>query len=194
MSRNTKIVLSILGGLIVVCLCVAVIGAFALRQAGNTLRESIVTDPTQAVQVAADIAQFDVPTGYELSAVRILGFDMAILESDDPTNEKTVLMLMQFPSGANLSQEEMNRQLQQAVEQQTNRRGLDLEPVGTETYTIRGDEVEMTVSEGTDEQGIQIRQMTGAFDGNQGTAILLVMAPVEFWDSAGIDAFIQSIR
>ena len=60
--------------------------------------------------------------------------------------------------------------------------------------TLRGEEVEVTTYEGTDESGVVIRQLITSFPGKDGTAMLMIMGPAEGWDQAAIDDFIKSIR
>ena len=60
--------------------------------------------------------------------------------------------------------------------------------------TIRGEEVDVTTFEGTDERGFVLRQIITTFPGKDGTALLMIMGAAQTWDEAEIDQFIESIH
>jgi hypothetical protein len=60
--------------------------------------------------------------------------------------------------------------------------------------TIRGEEVDVTTFEGTDERGFVLRQILTTFPGKDGTALLMIMGAAQTWDEAEIDQFIESIH
>ena len=63
-----------------------------------------------------------------------------------------------------------------------------------EEKTIRGEETQVALYEGTDANGIVLRQVITSFPGKDGTAMLMIMGPAGLWDQDAIDAFIESIR
>lgn len=191
MSRNTKIILIVLGVLALLCLCGLVIGLVVMRQAGTMFEQSIITDPTKAVEVGKSIAEYSPPAGYSQDALSILGFEMVIMSGSQADQ---AIVMMQFPTSANLSPEQMEQQLRQAMQQQTSSDGMTMEVVGQETYTVRGKETAFTVSEGASDEGVTIRQMTGFFDGNEGPTILMIMARSDEWDQQMVESFLSSIR
>jgi hypothetical protein len=69
-----------------------------------------------------------------------------------------------------------------------------MELVKVEEKTIRGEETQVAIYEGTDTNGIVLRQVITSFPGKDGTAMLMIMGPAELWDQDMIDAFIESIR
>ena len=59
---------------------------------------------------------------------------------------------------------------------------------------IRGEEVEVTIFEGSDQNGNILRQLITTFPGKDGTAMLMIMGPAQAWDQNLIDDFIESLR
>ncbi|MFQ5612724.1 MAG: hypothetical protein ACE5H9_11390 [Anaerolineae bacterium] len=156
--------------------------------------QAFITDPVEVRAIADDIAGYDLPPGYgELFAMRFLGFELVAI---GPANfaEQSLIMLMQVPPDARLSQAQMEAQVQQAVQQQMNFQNLQLEVVGERTATIRGDPVTLVVREGTDAGGRRMRQMSGLFQGRGGPTLLMIQAPQEEWNAAAVEAFLASIR
>jgi hypothetical protein len=97
-----------------------------------------------------------------------------------------------------MSPEEMQRQITQAMQQQGQGRNVQTHVVGTQTATVKGQPVTLTVSEGTvaegSEAGTVFRQVIGVFPGKAGTAMLMVMGKKDTWDEATLDNFLASIR
>jgi hypothetical protein len=127
-------------------------------------------------------------------AMEIMFYSFVMIAPEYSSGSATgpVFMLAQFKAGVN--QEQMEEQLRQAFEQQAGNRGLSLSLVKVEDKTIRGEETEVATYEGTDENGLVIRQVITSFPGKDGTAMLMIMGPAELWDQDAIDAFIESIR
>jgi len=195
MDRTTKIVIAVLGGILVLCLCVGGLGYLALRKAGQAFEQTIssAADPTSAAEVAGSIADFDVPPGYELRAFGFFGFDMVMLVPDDLRSGSFITM-MQFPTGMALSRDEMEAQMRQGLAQQQFGRSLqDMQYVGELQTSIRGEEVSLSVFEGRDENGLLMQEVTGIFDGKGGPTMLIILGPAE-WESSGVGEFLRSMR
>jgi hypothetical protein len=60
--------------------------------------------------------------------------------------------------------------------------------------TLRGQEVTLIVSEGVNSENVSYRQITAAFEGKSGPALLMFSETVEDWDQAAVDEFLASIR
>lgn len=190
MSRNTKILLAVIGGLAVVCICIVVVAYIALQRLGSSIESSVVTDPQEASEVASAIAEFDIPAGYDIGAMHMFGIEWAILDND----QGGTIMLMQYPDNMNISQDQLEQQMQQVWQQTTNRNGLNMKVIDQQPVTIRGEQTTLTVSEGSDSQGNGFRQAIAVFPGREGQAILMMVIPSQDWDQEMIDQFIQSIR
>jgi hypothetical protein len=88
----------------------------------------------------------------------------------------------------------MEKQLRQSFEQQAGNRSLSMKLVKVEDKTIRGEETQVATYEGTDENGLVLRQVITSFPGKDGTAMLMIMGSVSQWDQDLVDDFIESIR
>ncbi len=195
MSRNTKIVLGIIGGLFILCICAGVVAFLALRSAGPLVERAMtVTEkPEEVTDIAQGIVDYTLPAGYsEQFGMSFFGFDVAAFGSAGPA--KQMIMLMQFPESAGLSQAEMEQQMQQATERQMGRRNYQLPVVGETTTTIRDQRITLTIREGTDSDGTAIRQVSGVFQGKSGIVMLMIMGNRQNWDQEAVDAFIASLR
>lgn len=194
MSRNAKIITGILGTLFVMCICIGVGGYFALQRAGEAFEGAFITEPDEVAKVAEKIVDYDLPAGYnEQFGMSFFGFDVVAFGPDGASGE-TLIMLMQFPESAGLSEEEMQEQMSQAMEGQNQGQSFDLKQVAQEPVMIRDQEVILNVSEGRGNEGEGIRQVSGVFEGKNGTVFLMITGPIERWDEGAVDEFIGSIR
>jgi hypothetical protein len=193
MSRNTKIVLGIIGGLAILCICVSVVAYFALRKAGQAIEQAVVEDPAKVAQVAQDIVDYNLPPGYgEKFAMSLLGFDMVAFGPANSTDQ--MIMLMQFPKNAGLNQAQMEQQLKESLRQQTGQQNVQTQVVDQVEATIRDQAVTLTISEGTGSDGTVLRQMSGVFQGKNGVVMLMIMGDKQRWDQGAVNAFLASLR
>lgn len=192
MSRNTKIVVGIIVGLLAFCCIAAVVAFAAVSYFGSQVAEDI-SDPDSAAEVASSIVDYQLPAGFtEEGSMSFLGMKTAFFSTD---NNNTLIMLMEFPASLAGNQEEMQRQMEQAFTQQSGQQSLNMTQVSTEEVTINDQAVILSVQEGTDANNSQIRQIVGAFEGKSGnTAMLMIVGPMDGWDEDGIDSFIDSLE
>lgn len=189
MNRKTLIIiLAVVGGL---CLCAVVAGVVLFAQAGRMVNQAVSSDPAKAAEAARAITDYELPPGYsdsfslDLFGVKMVGFTGKDADS--------FIMLFQFPPNAGLSQDQMEQQMRQMYQNQTGQ-NLNMEKVGTQKVTIRGQATELSIFEGTGENGVRIRQLLGVFEGKGGMAFLMVTGRVNTWDQAAVDSFIRSMR
>lgn len=192
MSRNTKIVVGVIVGLLAFCCVAAVIAVAATSYFGSQMVEDIA-NPESAAEVAGGIVDYQLPSGFhEQGSMSVLGMKTAFFVSD---NSDAMIMLMEFPSSLATDQAEMQRQMEQAFAQQSGQQGLEMYQVSTEEIVINGQTVVLSVQEGTDSNNTQVRQNIAAFEGKSGnTAMLMIVGPLESWDEEGIDSFIDSLE
>ena len=190
MSRNAKIALGIVGAVLLLC-CV---GAVATTLLGRfVLNRSIATEPEKAAQIGDEIADYDVPAGYSERLAMSLGTIEWVAIAPDTGTTGATIMLMQFLS--NLSDpEQMRRQMEQSLEQQSSNRNIEMVEVGQEEVTIKGETVTLIIREGTDENGNTLRQVSGVSTGKKGPAMIMIMGDTDRWDQDAVDEFINSIR
>ena len=184
-----------LGAALLFCCGAVLVAGLVFWQAGKKIQEGVKADPEAAAEAAHKIADYDLPEGYqEQMAMEIMIYSFVMIGPEYSSGSATgpVFMLAQFKAGVN--QEQMEEQLRQSFEQQAGNRGLSMSLVKVEDKTIRGAETQVATYEGTDENGLVIRQVVTSFPGKDGAAMLMIMGPADLWDQDVIDAFIESIR
>jgi hypothetical protein len=195
MSRTTKIVIGIVGGLLLLC-CLG-IGLAALllpRAVQNFAENSITDDPEQVAEVGQSILDYELPPGMqEEGAMGFAGIKMVFITAG-PGNDAMV-MLMQFPAIMQANEEDMRRQLEDAMTQQSGQQQFNMEVVSEDEVVINDQNTVLTTLEGTDENGNSIRQITGVFESKAGNpAMIMAISPIAAWEEANIDEFIESLR
>ena len=70
----------------------------------------------------------------------------------------------------------------------------DLTVMDQQPVTIRGQEVTLVLSEGTDEDNQAMRQATAVFQGKEGPALLVFSESANAWNQAAVDAFLASMQ
>jgi hypothetical protein len=191
MSRGLRTAL-ILAAIVLFCCCVAGLGGTLLGT--RVFGRALITNPDRVQAVGREIADYDVPSGYqELFAMNMLGVKIVAIGPAAPA-DFMMIMLMQLPSGLEVSQSEMERQIEQALARQTGLARADMTKVGEEEALIKGEPVTLIVREGVTDDGEQMRQVTGLFEGKDGPALLMVAGEVDAWDTEMVDRFIASIR
>jgi hypothetical protein len=192
MNRNTKIALGILGGILLICICLGACGLLILGSFGRTITRSIKTDPTEIAQIAGKIAQFNTPPGYKVSAMSILGIDMLVIAP--PYTGMPIFMMMQYPASGYVDSDQFQAQIERSVGQQYFGRGMTFRNIGQTTAYFRGQKVNLMILEGTTETGKTVIEEIGAFQGNNGAVFLSILGERNTWDQATIDAFLHSIQ
>lgn len=185
MNRNAKIGITAIIGITLLCLCACAVAAF---YAFNRMSQAMITNPDDIAQMRQEIAEYDIPEGYEENGMRLAGFHALMLSNYSASPNS--IMLMSFPSNMELSQEEIDQAIQQ-LSQQDNTAAW--EQVDTQTVTIQGKQVDLIVMESSVGDYRQRRIQT-YWLGENGMIALQMSGNVEGWDQAVVDAFIASIR
>ena len=192
MSRSTRIILAVMAIALFLC-CVAGLGVALLGT--RLVGRAVITDPDRVAAVSSQIADFQIPPGYEqMFASNVAGVKMVTLSPADPQAGFMVIMLLQLPAPTGRNQKEMERQMERALVQQTGVGSADLEVTGQEQVTIKGETVALTVRDGTTQDGQALHQVSGLFPGQGGPTLLVITGLTEDWDQPAVDRFIASIR
>jgi hypothetical protein len=179
-------------GVLVLCLCAGFFAFYVLGVAGVAIARNVVTSPSEVADIASGIAEYTLPPGYdEEFGMRFLGFSLVAYATAD---EHSHLMLMQFPPTTRIDQIEMERQLREATRDRSRFWDTDMRTIERRQVAIRGQEVTLTVSEGTNHEGDVYRAISGVFQGKGGPTLLVMSEPRSQWDEAAVSAFIASIR
>lgn len=184
------------GAVIALCACTALAGFLLLREAGSRFKESIKTDPAEVGKVGSNIADYTVPSGYvQQMAMSILGYDFVVIAPPD-SGDGMMIMLAGFNQSLSQGYDEKSfqEQMQRSFEQQSGRRGLNMKVVEVKKMTIRGQEVDVTILEGSDESGVSLRQLITIFPAKNGMGMVMIQGLKQSWDQTAVDQFLQSIR
>lgn len=198
MNNTTKTILIILGALLFVCACGAAIvmatGAWSFANIVKWADQSTTEDPQEVAQIASEIADFDVPEGFTKQyGMKIATFSMVQYMTG---NEEMFLFVTQFPAGTSINPDEMVRQIRNNSRDPNSRwYNTDTQIVEQKPVTIRGEETTLSISEGTNEQGVLYRMANAKFQGNgEGPALFMVIGPADEWDTQLVEDFIASIQ
>jgi hypothetical protein len=146
-------------------------------------------DPAQAIDAGSTIADFDLPPGYtsEFSS-SMLGY---IIVTYRGQNASSHLYLIQ--SEKESDEEDLARMLTEMVpgwsDANTRMTVIENRPV-----KIRDQETTLILSDAINSEGESYRQLTVAFEGKEGPALLVFSESLDAWDQAATDKFLDSIR
>ncbi len=205
MSRNTKIILAVLAGLLVVlCLCacsVALIARWLFIDNSVTVRsESVRTAVEEAVQVepgqlgeaAGEAAPFELPAGWRSEyAMRIGGFSLVGYRPENGTGH---IMLAVVPEASQTNLDELEREVRGLASSHGYRwHNSEMKVVERKTITVNGKPVEMVIAEGKGSSGPWKQAMVAA-RGERGLTLVIYGMPAETYEQAEADALFASIR
>jgi hypothetical protein len=191
-KKNNRWIWIGVGGAFLFCLCAVAAAVLLFTNVQRQFEQGMKTDPASAAKAAREIADYELPPGYqEESALDFFIYTMVMI-SDPATPGKPLITLAQFQAG--VDKEQMEQQLRQAAEQQGGQRGFTMTVVETKTMTIRGVETEVIIYEGTDQDGDVMRQLITTFPSKDGTAMLMIVGNAQSWDQEEIDTFLESIH
>lgn len=146
-------------------------------------------DSQHITKLASKIADFDLPEGYtsEFSA-EMAGYTLATYKG---TSGPSHLYLIQSEKEAD--GEELQHMLTQLApgSSDPNTRMIVIE---NRPVTVRGQEVTVVISDGTNSDGDPYRQATVAFQGKGGPALLVLSEPMDRWNDETIASFLASIQ
>ncbi len=198
MNKTTKTILIVIGSLLVLCACTSVAllgtGIWSFSKLVQFAENNTTEDPQKVAQVASNIAQFDVPAGFNpVYSMKIANFTMAQYMTGD---EKSVILMTQFPQGTSINMDEMMRQIQQNSRRPNSPwYNMDTALLEQKPVTIRGEDTTLSISEGTNDKGETYRMASTSFQGKGGgPTVLMVVVPAEQWDDQMVENFIASIQ
>ncbi len=204
MSKNTKIILGIVLGIVVICGIVAIAGVIGVGLIGKSVADgSLYTDdPEKLAEEASKILSYELPDGYREQALMniIVGKMLMISQSDLSNSDYTtpVIVIMQLSSliaDGSTSQEDFQRQMEQNMTTTSGGEQLDLELVEEKTMTIAGQETPLLVYEGTNSKGVEVREITtGLFEVNGKSVMVMITGQKSNWPEEDMNAFLSSIQ
>ena len=201
MRKDQKILIGILVGIPILCICACLVGWISLRLAGKVLVEKTMVDnPEEAAALAQSMIDYDLPPGYkEEVAIDFLFMKMVLISrggvaANDPS--QAIIGILGMPIYGIADEEEIRLQSQLQLRQAMQREKWDMRLVDDKETTIRGQEVTLYIYEGVDENGEATRQVVSRpFEGKNGQMTIVYISGSEAgWNQSEIDAFIDSIR
>jgi len=191
MSKNTKIIIGVIAGILVLCGIACVVGVVAFGWLGTKVASNVSVDSENAGEKQADIATIDMPARFTpATSFNLASFTMVLYES---SNTDEFAALIQMPNKGEID-DTIIQQLQEGMQRSSNRSYANVEVIETRDMTIRGYPAKVIIQEGTDDNGDTGRMMLTAFQGKGGVAMLMIGAPLNSYNQADYDAIVESIR
>ena len=137
----------------------------------------------------AAIADFDPPAGYTSEfSTSMLGYSVVAYKGQYGPSH---LFLIQSEKEAD--GDELAKMLAQLVPGSSSA-DTRMTVIENRPVIVRGQETTLIVSEGVNSENVSYRQISVAFEGKGGPALLLFSESVDAWDQEAVDSFLQSIR
>ena len=197
MDKTTKTILIALGSVLILCGCVASvvfwIGIWSFGRFATWTERSVSVIPEKAIQVGAEIADYEVPDGFgspfgvHIGDVTVFGYTSQ--------SERSQILLAQFPEGTSINTKELLKLISKyAADPNSGWYNTEFTLVEERPVTIRGQACTLNVSEGTSGEGIVYRSGIANFHGRGGPALVIIAAPLDEWDIEVVESFIEAIH
>jgi hypothetical protein len=191
MSTTLKILIAIVAGTLLICLAAGLIGIFLFRSTGLVIANQVQAQPEKAVRVGSEIAEYDVPEGFpDVFSAQLAGYKMVGYTGSDSHSH---IYFFQLPADVTVDLSDMEKELKQTFPSSTDSY-RDIRVVDTQPGRIAGQDVTLVISEGINHEGETFREVSAAFQGNGGQAMVVFSRPIASWNQAEVDTFLASIR
>lgn len=191
---NRKQLFTLIGVLALACLCVAALSFAGLAYVGNKTISNL-DNPANAQKIASSIVDYTVPSGYKQIAMDMVVSKYVVLipDPEGSSGSGPMIMLMAYPPNSNLNEKQMQEELERVFARQSGQ-NVDMHVVETKTVLIRGKSEKVSVLEGTDRNGYQMRQWFTVFAGKNGLVMLMIQDNKGKWKEQLVNDFIASIK
>ena len=152
-------------------------------------RVAVNSDSAEVSKATAGIADFDLPAGYgpEFTA-QLGGYDLVAY---NPGDGHSHLYLIQSENEAD--REKLSQTLADLIPGSSDS-NTRLTVIENRPVTVRGQAATLVISDGLNSEGASYRQITLAFQGKGGPALLVFSEPTERWDPSAVDALLASLQ
>lgn len=150
---------------------------------------AIDANSEEVAKAAAGIAEFALPANYAPEFTAQLGSYTAV--SYNPGDGRSHLYLIQSKKEAD--REKLAQTLADLLPGSSDP-NTRLTVIENRAATIRGEAATVVISEGVNHDGKTYRQVTVAFQGKGGPALLVLSEPSESWDPSTVDSLLASIQ
>lgn len=205
MSRNTKIILAVVAGvLVLLCLCsctlLFVTSRFVINNSRTVssesvraaIEEGVQVEPAQLGESDPQATPFQLPDGWRSDyAMNIAGFRLVGYRPDGGTGH---IMLAVAPETTHTNIEELEREVRGLASSHGYRwNQKEMVVVERKPITINGEATEMVVAEGNGSGG-PWRQAMVVYRGERGLTLVIYGMPTDAYNQAEADALFASIR
>jgi hypothetical protein len=150
---------------------------------------SFNTESEQVTSAAAEIADFDLPTGYTADfTASLMGYTVAAFNPGDGHSHLYLIQSADEADGEKLASM-LDEVIPGSSDSHTRMTVIETRPV-----IVSGEETTLVISEGTNGEGEAYRQASVAFQSQGGPALLVFSEPTSQWDQATVDALLASIH
>jgi hypothetical protein len=197
MDKSTKTALIVIGSIFLLCACavgaVFVGGVWSLGHVVRWVDNGTTEDPQEAVRVGSEIADFEIPQGFDSPYGVHLG-DVYMVGYTSQSKQAHIL-IAQFPKGTSINVDEMLRQISENTSDPNSIwYNTETELVEQKTVNIRGEECTLNISEGTLSDDVEFRMATAKFEGRGGPSLVMIAGPLGEWDTDMVEDFISSLE
>jgi hypothetical protein len=195
MTKGTKIVLLVVGGVVLV----GVVGIAAVLVIGyKYVQKSTSTDPKEIDSIARKIVDYELPENYKPAySTDIMGFQMVMFQKQN-SNGGQMIVLWQISNPSVANNPEARKQFEKSMEEGIKQRGFNKEgavKVGEKRITIRGKQTSLVKyvnsSEDTKKSAVQA---VATFEGKGGPATVQIFAQEGSFNDGEVDSFLSSLK
>ncbi len=192
MTRFLKIFLSIFSGAIFLSLS-AMLGKLLLfRSFSWYLMRNFEPDHSKIADIATSIVDCTLPVGFgNPYTARFAGYSLVAFTGDD---NRSHIYFFQIPYYLPLDLDFIEKQIRQVSGNSVEDRPRHPVVLDQKTGAIRGQEINLVISEGKNSEGQMYREISGLFRGKAGPALVVISQPAASWDTEMVDQFLASIR
>lgn len=197
MSQTMKILLGVVALLMVCCVAGAIVVTVGGTMIAQEVEQSVSDSPEEAAATGQSILNYRLPQGYvEQGSFNMLGNTMVMIAPEGGApGGGIVIMLGTLSSLFAGDEEQMREQFQQALTQGGAAGNANFQVVETRDITINGSPTTLTVLEGTNEDGMEMRQASATFTTNDGSlGMVMMIGSVDGWETEADEEFLASIR
>lgn len=191
MTRNTKIVVGILAGLLVLCVCTAIVAVVV----GGWLFNSVATSPERAEAIVTQVGapELAMPGLGEYQpewSVDVLGVQAVSYAAGSQH-----VIVARIPDAWHVNMDAIQSRMRKAVQDRDGYTWWNnqLQLVGKETVQIGGQAVDLLIAEGNGSGG-PYRQVSGLFTGAQGRIFFSISGKISTWDQGVVDEVVRALQ
>jgi hypothetical protein len=182
----------------VLCVVASVVGPFVASFVVTSLTSNMGSvDPVRTKQIGAQIADYTLPAGHgeqvgvDVWLLQMVVITPKVLDADVNLNDGYVINLLATKLPVDSAQ--IEKQVLNALLEQTKARGVTWQKVGERPASIRGKPATLSILE-DDPRHPTIRAVSGTFQGRSGPTLVQILSKVDTWNWTTVENFLGSIR